>query len=148
MGRGGWLSHRPPSSHLAPSLAGVCVVGGGHRKMVMVASPNSTLQSKASQRGHTRPGDSVRPAVPRCGGRVWHKCSSWWPCQAMAVCPGTQRARGREDRLEGGAGWAGGQATLLQCHFLCTEASVHKGGPSTKCQQIQPIWSAFHGFLH
>lgn len=98
--------------------------------MAMVASPNSTLQSKATQRGHTRPGDSVGPAVLRCGGRVWHKCSSWWPCQAMAVCPDMQRVRGREDRQEGGAGWAGAEATLLQCHLVCTgRVSVRAAHP-------------------
>lgn len=113
--------------------------------MAMVASLNSTLQSKGDTRSQgTQSGQLSRGVAAVCGtnappgghARLWQ-------------CVGTRRepAGGRTNRREGLAG-LGAEATLLQCHLVCTEASVHKGGTSTKCQQIQPIWSAFHGFLH
>lgn len=130
VGRGGWLSHRSPGSHSGPLLQSRLSVpgGGGRLETAAVASPNSTQQSKAPQRGPRS--QEIQPGLLSCrvARRVWHKCSSWWPCQAMAASScsqeslgdGGQRTAGEE--LEG----LGREAGLCpyKCHFVCTEADV------------------------
>ena len=38
---------------------------------------------------------------------LWHKCSSWWPCKAMAVSSSTQESeeRGRRAAERADLGW-------------------------------------------